>query len=219
MIEPLSLITALFLGLFGSSHCLVMCGGIAAALGTNAGSRQLAAMLAFNFGRIFSYSLAGILVATAGLWLQSLHANLMLGLRLLAAVLLVLMGLYIGRWGNGLTRIEILGQSLWKRLQPITAGLMGNNRLLARFQLGLLWGWLPCGLIYSTLAWVAANGQPLKGGLAMFFFGLGTLPALFGAQLASTGLMTLMNRNITRKIVGLLLIAYGIWTAIALWLP
>jgi uncharacterized protein len=219
MTEPLSLLTALLLGLFGSSHCLVMCGGIAAALSSQNRQQPLASMLLFNLGRISSYSLGGLLVGTLGLWLQSLNDLLMLGLRTLAAFLLILMGLYIGRWGNWLTRIEQVGQFLWKRLQPATGKLMSQSSLLSRFRLGLLWGWLPCGLIYSTLTWVAANGEPLKGALTMFCFGLGTLPALFAAQLAASSLMQLLNRNITRTVAGLLLISYGIWTAIALWLP
>lgn len=219
MTEPLSLLTALFLGLFGSSHCLVMCGGIAAALGSHNRQNPLAGLLLFNSGRILSYAIAGLLVGSLGLWLQGLHEGLMLSLRSIAGVLLILMGLYVARWASWLTRIEQLGQWLWKRLQPATGPLMRQHSLLARFQLGLLWGWLPCGLIYSTLSWVAANGQPLLGALTMIAFGIGTLPALFAAQLASTSLMQYLNKNVTRAIAGVLLISYGIWTLVALWLP
>jgi len=85
--------------------------------------------------------------------------------------------------------------------------------------LGALWGWLPCGLIYSTLSWVAANGQPLDGALAMFAFGLGTLPAIFSASLAAATLMQMLNRAIVRKISGALLMLYGLWTLVSVWLP
>lgn len=224
MTEPLSLLTALALGLFGASHCLVMCGGIAAAIGsqTTASGRTPAphmTALAFNFGRICTYTLAGVLVGSLGLWLQGINDLLMLSLRTLAAALLILMGLYIARWLTWLTRVEQAGQTVWKYIQPHTRHLMSQQRLSSRFKLGLLWGLLPCGLIYSTLAWVAANGQPLLGGLAMFSFGLGTLPALFASSLAATSFTRLLHRDLVRKIAGALLIAYGFWTLSAIWLP
>ncbi|MDO6683230.1 MULTISPECIES: sulfite exporter TauE/SafE family protein [unclassified Oceanobacter] len=218
MIEPLSLLTALLLGLFGSSHCLVMCGGIAAAIGTRSQQQPLLTALAFNSGRITSYAFAGLLVSLLGLWLQQLNDVLMLALRTLAAILLVLMGLYVARWASWLTRIEQVGQYLWQRLQPATRPLMTQYSISSRFRLGLLWGWLPCGLVYSTLSWVAANGDPLKGALTMFCFGLGTLPALFASGLAATSLSRLLSHSLSRIIAGLLLIGYGVWTAAAIWL-
>ena len=76
----------------------------------------------------------------------------------------------------------------------------------------MLWGWLPCGLIYSTLSWVAANGDPLNGALAMLVFGLGTWPAVFSASLLSASLMKLIQHHLMRQLSGLLLISYGVWT-------
>ena len=218
MIEPLSLLTALLLGLFGSSHCLVMCGGIAAAIGSRSQHQPLLTALAFNGGRITSYVVAGLIVSVLGLWLQQLNDLLTLVLRTLAAVMLMLMGLYIARWASWLTRIEQLGQHLWRLLQPATKPLLAQQSVSSRFRLGLLWGWLPCGLVYSTLSWVAANGDPLKGALAMACFGLGTLPALFASGLAASSPNRLLNHNVSRRIAGLLLISYGLWTAAAIWL-
>ncbi|WP_430462128.1 sulfite exporter TauE/SafE family protein [Thalassolituus sp. LLYu03] len=217
MIEPLSLFTAFLLGLFGSSHCVVMCGGIAAALGARAGERRVSAALLFNGGRILSYTLAGLLVGSLGLWLQSLNDGLMLALRTVAAVMLILMGLYVARWSVLLTRFEQLGQHLWKRLQPMTGRMMQSSRLGDQLLLGMLWGWLPCGLIYSTLSWVAANGQPVMGAAAMFAFGLGTLPALFASTMAGNLLTGLLANQHLRRVAGLLLISYGIWTAWVVW--
>lgn len=219
MIEPLSLLTALLLGLFGSTHCLVMCGGIAAAIGSQAGERRIRTALAFNSGRILSYTLAGALVGTLGLWLQGLHQDLMLVLRTVAAVMLVLMGLYVARWSLLLTRFEQAGSLIWKRLQPLTQRFMRSTALSDQLLLGMLWGWLPCGLIYSTLSWVAANGEPLMGAASMFAFGLGTLPALFASTMAGSMLGTLLGNQGVRSVAGLILIAYGIWTAWAVWSP
>ena len=220
MNEPLSLLTALLIGLFGASHCLVMCGGIAAATGNSSlPERRLASLLAFNGGRISSYAVAGLLVGAAGLWLQQLHDSLMLLLRSLAGVMLILMGLYVARWASWLTRIERLGNYLWRFLQLQTGRLLQQSSLTARFGLGMLWGWLPCGLIYSTLSWVAANGDPLLGALTMATFGLGTLPALLAGGLAAATLSRWLNHQLTRQLAGLLLISYGLWTVTSVWLP
>lgn len=223
MIEPLSLITALLLGLFGASHCLVMCGGIGAAVGSSSGQNTLTGRLghtlAFNLGRISSYALAGAIVGLLGLWLQQQHQLLMLGLRSLAGVMLILMGLYIARWATWLTRIEQLGQVFWRHIQPKAGTLMQSQQLPQKFALGMLWGWLPCGLIYSTLSWVAANGDPAMGALAMLTFGLGTFPALFASSLAGATLTRIIRHQMARWSAGVLLISYGIWTILSVWLP
>lgn len=217
MIEPLSLLTAFLLGLFGSSHCLVMCGGIAAALGARATDNRLQAALLFNSGRILSYVVAGVLVSFLGLWLHDLHSVLMLSLRTIAALLLILMGLYVARWSMVLTHVERLGQRLWVHLQPRTVRFMQSERLIDQFRLGLLWGWLPCGLIYSTLAWVAGNGNPTLGALAMLAFGLGTLPALLASTLAGSLLARGLAHPFIKPLAGVFLISMGLWSLITLW--
>src|SRR5690606_20961601 len=166
MIEPLSLLTALLLGLFGSSHCLVMCGGIAAAIGSRAGERQLQTLLLFNGGRLLSYALLGLLVGSLGLWLGSLHDQLMLVLRSIAALMLILMGLYVARWWMVLTRFEQLGKPVWNALQPITRRFISSARPLYQLLLCMLFGVLPCGLFYSPQAGVALHGSPAMGAAA-----------------------------------------------------
>ena len=219
MTEPLSLLTALLLGLFGSSHCLVMCGGISAAIGARAGEHRVRAALLFNTGRIFSYAIAGLIVSLAGLWLAQQNAIPMLVLRTIAAVMLILMGLYVARWSTVLTRFEQAGNLLWKRLQPLTVRFMQSPKVSDQLVLGMLWGWLPCGLVYSTLSWVAANGNPVMGPLSMLAFGAGTLPALFASTLAGTLVSDLLGNTHVRRFAGLLLIIYGIWTGWVVWFP
>lgn len=214
MIEPLSFVTALLMGLFGASHCLVMCGGIAATLGVRQSSVSSAikSTLLFNAGRISSYVLAGVLVSALGLWLQEQHQFFMLLLRALAGVLLILMGLYIARWATWLTRLEQLGQYLWRFLQPHASKRMAQTSALSRWTLGMIWGFLPCGLIYSTLSWVAANADPTAGAIAMLAFGLGTLPAMMATSLMANQLLSIINRAAVRQVSGGLLILYGGWT-------
>ena len=226
MIEPLSLLTALLLGLMGASHCLVMCGGIAAAASSSApntiatsGAKRsnISYLLLFNLGRILSYSIAGFLVSVAGLWLADSHHIAQLILRSIAGILLILMGFYVARWWMFLTRLESAGQFIWRYIQPLTRKLIPIRTQPQALALGLLWGWLPCGLIYSTLAWVAANGEPLMGALTMFSFGLGTLPGILAAGIFGQQLNALIAHHYFRQIAGSLLLGYGFWTLLAAW--
>jgi len=219
MTEPLSFVTAIFLGLFGASHCLVMCGGIAAAAGQADPHHRLRGALLFNIGRVSSYTLAGLIVGALGLWLADLHTQIGLVLRSIAGLMLMLMGLYVARWAMWLTRIEHLGRGIWSIAQPVAQKRMGRSDPLSQWLLGALWGWLPCGLIYSTLSWVAASADPLNGALAMLGFGLGTLPAIFSASMASVFLMGIINRKSIRVIAGTLLFGYGVFTLISVWQP
>ncbi len=220
MIEPLSLITAFLLGLMGASHCMVMCGGIAAAASSSnpaSGKGSYAYLLLFNLGRILSYSIAGLIVSILGLWLADSHQAAQQVLRSIAGVLLILMGFYIARWWMLLTRLETAGQLIWRYLQPLTRKLIPIQNKKQALALGLLWGWLPCGLIYSTLAWVAANAEPMMGALTMLCFGLGTLPGILAAGIFAQQLNRLISHRHFRQFAGILLMTYGIWTLLAIW--
>lgn len=215
MIEPLSILTAFLLGLSGSGHCLVMCGGIAAGIGSQQ-SNTLRPLL-FNLGRIITYSLSGLLVASIGFWLKDQHQWLMYALRTIAGILLILMGLYIARWQLWLTRLEQLGEYIWNPIKPMIAPLMQSRNNVSAIKLGMLWGFLPCGLIYSTLTWVGANQEPIMGGIAMLFFGFGTLPAMLMSSFAAKALLSMMQKKWIKQASGLLLISYGIWTLFSVW--
>lgn len=218
MIEPLSLITAFLLGLMGASHCLVMCGGIAAAASSSGnGKSNYSFLLLFNFGRIISYATAGLIVSLLGLWIADSHQIAQQILRTFAGSLLILMGFYIARWWMLLTRLESAGQFIWRYIQPLTRKLIPIKTKPQALALGLLWGWLPCGLIYSTLAWVAANGQPAMGALTMLCFGLGTLPGILAAGIFARQLNRFIQHKHFRQLAGVLLIIYGSWTLMAIW--
>jgi sulfite exporter TauE/SafE len=222
MIEPLSLITAFLLGLMGASHCMVMCGGIAAAASSatqtqDSRKKSLSFLLLFNLGRITSYSIAGLIVSILGLWLADSHQIAQQVLRSIAGLLLLLMGFYVARWWMLLTRLESAGQFIWRYIQPLTRKLIPIKTKPQALALGLLWGWLPCGLIYSTLAWVAANGEPALGALTMLCFGLGTLPGILAAGIFAQQLNRLISHAYFRQLAGSLLIFYGAWTLFAIW--
>lgn len=216
MIEVLSFSTAFLLGLMGTSHCLVMCGGISAATSmATDGQRRIGYLVLFNSGRITSYAIAGALVSLLGLWLSDSHYLAQQALRILAGIMLILMGLYISRIWMLLTRFEAAGKLIWDRIQPLTRSLLPVTSARKALSLGLLWGWLPCGLIYSTLAWVASHGDVVNGTIAMLSFGLGTMPGMISAGLMAQQLNKLIQNAKFRYAAGALLMLYGGWTLLA----
>jgi len=206
--------SALVLGLLGGGHCLGMCGGLMGALTLaippEQRSRRLRLLLAYNLGRILSYAAAGLLLGLAGVALAS--SPLATGLRVAAALLLIAMGLYLAGWWSGLTRIEALGRGLWRHVQPLATRLLPVSSLPRALLLGALWGWLPCGLVYSTLLWAASQGDALYSAALMLAFGLGTWPVLLATGLAAERVGSLLRRRGVRMAGGVLVILFGLWT-------
>lgn len=208
------LLSALILGLLGGGHCLGMCGGLMGALTLaippEQRARRLRLLLAYNLGRILSYAAAGLLIGLAGWAVASSPAAMLL--RVLAGLLLIAMGLYLAGWWSGLTRIEAVGRHLWRHLQPVASRLMPVSSLPRALLLGAVWGWLPCGLVYSTLLWASSQGSPGESALLMLAFGLGTWPMLLATGMAAERLTALLRRRGVRIAGGLLVILFGIWT-------
>ena len=206
--------SALIIGLLGAGHCIGMCGGLMGAL-TMAippehKAQRFKLLLGYNLGRVSSYGIAGVLFGLGGWALQ--NSPLALGLRIFAALLLIAMGLYLAGWWFGLNRLERAGQHLWRYIQPLTKRLLPVTSLPKAILLGALWGWLPCGLVYSTLIWSASQGNALHSGLLMVLFGLGTWPVLIISGLAAEQLKQFLQRQAVRMFSGLLLILFGLWT-------
>lgn len=214
----LSYPAAFVIGLLGSTHCLGMCGGISASLsmtlpvGRGYRLRQLTMLLAFNGGRIASYVLIATLIAWLSVSATSSWAALGPVLRALAGVLLILMGLSMGQWWNGIRHVERIGGPVWRRLQPFTSKLLPVRNPAQALFLGTLWGWLPCGLVYSTLGWAALQPTVATAAGTMLFFGLGTLPSMLGTGLAATWIQALRGNRWFRKIAGASMILFGLWT-------
>ena len=215
MAELLPLLgSALVLGLLGGGHCLGMCGGLMGALTLaippEQRGRRLRLLLAYNLGRILSYASAGLLLGLAGWAVASSPAAL--ALRVVAALLLIAMGLYLAGWWSGLTRIEALGRGLWRHIQPLASRLLPVSSLPRALLLGALWGWLPCGLVYSTLLWAASQGNAGYSAALMLAFGLGTWPVLLATGLAAERVNALLRRRSVRVAGGVLVMLFGIWT-------
>ena len=175
---------AIIVGLLGSSHCVGMCGGIVGALNMgiagDPGARPAARFvyqLAYNLGRIGSYLLVGVLAGTLGAGLAQLGITPLAG-KLFAAGFMIALGLYLANWWRGLALLEKLGSKLWRHIQPLGQRLFPISSPLQAFLLGTLWGWLPCGLVYATVAWSLTTASAFDAALLMLGFGLGTLPAM-----------------------------------------
>lgn len=214
MSEPVSLITALLLGFFSSTHCLGMCGGIMGALTLGISSesqgRKLAIMLGYNLGRITSYTFMGAVAGLLGYWLLAAGAGQWL--RFVAAGLLVLMALYLTNWWRALIWLEKLGQGLWRYVQPLGKRLLPVRTWPQSVMLGALWGWLPCGLVYTALTYAMTQPGALSGALTMLAFGLGTLPALLAAGFAAGPLQRFVRLPALRHLGALLLLVFAGWT-------
>jgi len=221
-LEPLT--AAFIVGLLGGTHCVGMCGGIVAALSSGlaaevraAKGRLLANQLAYNLGRIGSYMIAG--VAAGALGRQATAFELIEGFplgRIIAGVVMILMGLYLAGWWHVLQVLERLGARLWKHIEPLGRRFIPVRHPGQALALGLVWGWLPCGLVYSALAlaWVSGSGR--QGASVMLAFGLGTLPTLLTLGVAF-GMLGRWVRDVrVRRVAGILVILLGLALLLAI---
>jgi len=212
--SELSLLAAFLTGLLGGAHCVGMCGGIVAAISLQAGGRQpFVFHLAYSTGRIASYSAAGALAGLLGsaAFLSDTLYPLQQGLYLLAQVVLILLGLYLAGLDQSVLVLERAGGVLWRRLQPLLARVMPIRSLPQALSAGALWGWLPCGLVYSVLVSALASGSAGRGAALLLLFGLGTLPNLLLMGWAANSLRELVRRVWVKRIAGLGVASLGIW--------
>ncbi|MGE5469273.1 MAG: sulfite exporter TauE/SafE family protein [Bacteroidota bacterium] len=209
---------ALFLvGLLGGTHCVGMCGGIVGALSMGAPARW-SMHLAYNAGRILSYAAAGALAGAVGAASLGFAGQFPVRLVLygVANLMLVALGLYLTGVTRALAFTERFGQHLWRRLQPLTRSFLPARTVSQAFPLGLLWGWLPCGLVYSALASALTAASPGRGALLMLSFGLGTLPNLLLAGIVLARLNEFVRRPPVRLLSGLLVLGFGLYGLLGL---
>ena len=217
--SAISLSAALVAGLAGSAHCFAMCGGLAGAFGMRAhaaGSNHGATFgtaLSYHAGRLSGYALAGAICGLLGATLQAVLDLAQIGayLRIASGVLLLLVSLRMLSSWNPLRWLEALGARFWRHLQPLaqrTGMLSGRAQAPA---LGFLWGWLPCGLVYSMLLFAALSGDAFNGGAILLAFGLGTLPAMLTSTVLASHVQRSLGRRWPRLASGVLLAVLGLW--------
>ena len=209
----ISLLTAFLAGLLGGAHCIGMCGGIVAAMSFQSGRRQpFSHHLGYNLGRIASYSAAGALAGLLGsaAFLSDRLLPVQTGLYILAQVMLILLGLYLAGFSRAVLWLERAGGGLWQRLQPRFGRLLPVRSIPGALAAGAVWGWLPCGLVYSVLVSALASGDMVWGWLLMLAFGLGTLPNLLAMGWAAERLRTWARQPTLKGIAGLTVTLFGI---------
>ena len=223
MNATLTLGAALLLGLAASGHCLFMCGGISAALGlatakTAAGNPRPTLLAAYQLGRVASYSLAGLLFGgLLGALIAVLDVEAVrLALRTLSAAAMMLAALVvIGRVRDPASR---LGGSLWARLAPFGRRLLPVATVPRALAFGALWGWMPCGFVYTVLVIATLQADAGRAALTMAAFGLGTVPTMLATSLGAARVASLATRPAARRLAGAVLLASAIVTLAAAWL-
>jgi sulfite exporter TauE/SafE len=231
----LDLFSAFIIGLLGSGHCIAMCGGITTMLTSAIPSskydnnqqipvnninkqkkpvRKFTLIFCYNLGRIASYSLLGAIVGFTGSIAAKNIGLPLASLRMFSAIFVILLGLYLGQWLMWLNRIEAIGKKLWQHISPLANKVIPVNTPFKALGLGAIWGWLPCGLVYSTLTWALASSNIIDGASIMFFFGLGTLPALLTLSIGFNNIKSILVNPILRKLMALTLISFGIYSFI-----
>ncbi|PSV27477.1 MULTISPECIES: sulfite exporter TauE/SafE family protein [unclassified Photobacterium] len=210
---------AFLIGLMGAGHCIGMCGGVAAAITigmpeNTKNSKRWIYLLNYNFGRLVAYTVAGAIIGAMLASIATINGSNspLIFMRFLAAIMMIILALYIGQWWFGLNKIERVGQVVWRYISPLASSFLPLKSPIKALPFGFLWGWLPCGLVYSTLTWAAVSGSALNGAIVMLAFGLGTLPAMLAVGGFATQLKICLKNLYFRRVSALLLMVYGIQT-------
>ncbi len=215
--ESVSFFAALIVGLLGGVHCIGMCGGIVSVMSLNVAKPSQGKIiwlnLAYNLGRIVSYVIAGAIAGGLGFLLIASTGGktAQLVLHIFAALFILALGLYLAGFWQGLTYIERAGSVIWKRIAPLAQKFVPFRKFSQGFIAGILWGWLPCGLVYSVLVWSVSAATPLNGALYMLGFGLGTLPNLMLFGLFADRLRPYLQNKMVRVTAGMLLVGWALY--------
>lgn len=208
------LATAFVTGLLGSAHCFGMCAGISGLFAINASvaslKTQVPKAFAYNIGRVLSYAILGVVVGVLGKTIVSSIPDIAAPVRFASGVLIILVGLQLAFGWRILSPLETAGSKIWKRIAPAARGLVPVETTTQALGLGLIWGWLPCGLVYSVLLLAATTTDAAGGGLVMIAFGLGTMPAMIATGVSASKIAQFMSGK--RLGAGLLIIVLGLAT-------
>lgn len=206
------------LGFLGGVHCVGMCGGLCAAfslqLPPHISRHKLIILL--NLGRLVSYIIIGALFGLFG----QLGSNTVFGneiravLFVVAQILLIFAGLYLSGLFAGFAKIESVGKPIWRKLQPIMHKFLPIQSVSGSLIVGALWGWIPCGLVYSVSATALSSGHSLSGALIMLAFGLGTLPNLLAVSLFAVQIKNFFQNKKIKLVAGLIIVLWAVWRLI-----
>ncbi len=208
----------LLVGLLGSTHCMGMCGGLQQLFIQMSPQQNSRNLLLYHAGRLTSYALITLLVATVLSRFATQTAGLVpyaMAIRLLAAGVMIWIGV------NHFIKIalphslRIATDRLWKNIRGLVQPFLPPKNSLHVFIIGVAWGWLPCSLVYSALA-IALSADSVSGSvMAMLCFGFGTMPALIGIGFLSK---YLQKNPHTKKWLAGLLILIGVYAFVSVFL-
>jgi hypothetical protein len=224
MTSEATLFSAFLVGLLGSTHCLGMCGGIVSALtfGVRDDLRRSPwtlgpFLLAYNTGRISSYAIAGLIAGAVGAGAFGMMPSnaARWAVKSITGGFMIALGLYLAGWWPGLQILEKWGGALWRRIEPFGRRLLPVDHPLKALAFGLVWGWLPCGMVYAVLAWALTSGSATQGAALMLAFGLGTLPMLLAIGATAEWLKDVVRSPWVRRGAGLTVLLFGLFTILA----
>jgi len=176
------------LGLAASLHCVQMCGPIVISYSVFLKRDMMLAHLSYNAGRVITYSALGALAGAAGSGIGMIGklAGLASAARLLAGGAMVVTGILMLRVLPRKVLIQVERRGMMALFSRSIGRLLVSSRTLGKFGLGLMLGFLPCGLIYGALLKAVETARPLAGALTMAAFGTGTAVSLLAMGMASS---------------------------------
>lgn len=219
-IDWLTLGAAALTGLMGGVHCAAMCGGIATGFSAMGPRASWKFAVEPNLGRVLGYVLAGAAVGLLGRGFVEVARidGLAVALRAAVGVVLVFAGLRMLDRNGRLGFLGKPGATLWGVLRPLQRGLLPADNSGKRIALGMLWGWMPCGLSTTLLAAAWLQGDAVNGALTMAAFGLGTLPVMLPLTWSGVRIGQRLQQRAFRTAAATLIVAAGLLTISAPWL-
>jgi len=219
-IDWLTISAALLAGLLGGAHCAAMCGGIATGFSAMSPRGGWLTALESNLGRVGGYVLAGAIAGGLGHGIVRVARLdwLMFGLRMLVGLVLVVIALRLLDRHGRLGFLPRPGAGAWPLLRPLQRRLLPADTALKRIGLGVLWGWLPCGLSTSLLAVAWLQASAFNGALTMAAFGLGTLPVMLPLTWSGARLGRWLQQPGRRMVVASMVLLAGLLTLASPWL-
>lgn len=210
-------VSALLMGLFGGAHCVTMCGGVSSLLCTGQPSPSSRYSVAYNAGRVASYTLLGLVVGSLGTLNLGVSMDVVrFGLRALAAICMLTVGLHLVGLPSFVKALEQAGAPVWRRVAPLARRLLPLRTPWHALAAGGLWALMPCGLLYGALALAASAESPSLGATTMAAFGLGTLPVMLAVGLLARRVVQAFARSWVRRSAGALVLAFGLWSTAGL---
>lgn len=206
------IISGFLIGIAGAGHCLGMCGGLASLL-TLGKAPSFTTLLFYNLGRIVSYFLLTSAFAISFHYaFGDTYSALLVPLRTVSGIILILMGLYVCGLSKWILKLEQAGRILWRFIQPLSKRLLPVSSYKQALAAGFIWGWLPCGLVYSTVLWSLTQASPTLTMAAMVGFAAGTLPSMLLVGAFATQFKQIWEEYRLRWVFGVMICLYGVYS-------